>query len=228
MAWALIAGVLRAYFRTNEVISTLMLNFIALNLIDYLVVDTASIWRDPLSAGHPQGAPLPDSVLLPLMFDQADIGVLVAVVAAVVVWLGLKVSVSAYRSSIPGDSEGAARYAGVARRIIVTAFAVSGALCGLAGAIMVTNVARQGGADPRVGARIHRHRGGDAGAVAAHLVHPHCHPHGRADERRPRALELAGITPDVIIVLQGALLLLVVAGQFFASYRIARPSRSAA
>ena len=36
----------RAYLRTNEVISTLMLNFIALYLIGYLVVDTASLWRD--------------------------------------------------------------------------------------------------------------------------------------------------------------------------------------
>ena len=141
MAWSLIAGVLRAYQRTNEVISTLMLNFIALNLIDYLVVDTASLWRDPLSAGHPQGAPLPDAVLLPLLFDQADLGIVIAVVAAILVWLMLRYSVWGYKASVLGDSEGAAAYAGIdARRVTVAAFALSGALCGLAGAIQVTNV----------------------------------------------------------------------------------------
>ncbi len=228
MAWSLIAGVLRAYRRTNEVISTLMLNFIALNLIDYLVVDTASLWRDPLSAGHPQGAPLPDAVLLPLLFDQADLGIVIAVVAAILVWLMLRYSVWGYKASVLGDSEGAAAYAGIdARRVTVAAFALSGALCGLAGAIQVTNVTLsldKAGLTPGLGL-------GYTGIVVAMLVRLQplwCVPMAivmAALMNAGPALELAGITPDVILVLQGMLLLLVVGGQFFTSYRIARPSQ---
>src|SRR5439155_18306955 len=62
--WALIPGVLRAFGRTNEIITSLMLNYAAGYLLTYLIFDSASYWRDTSSLqarAFPQGKPVPDS-----------------------------------------------------------------------------------------------------------------------------------------------------------------------
>ena len=115
---------------------------------------------------------------------------MIAVVAAILVWLMLRYSVWGYKASVLGDSQGAASYAGIdARRVTVAAFALSGALCGLAGAIQVTNVTLsldKAGAHAGPGTGIHRHRGGNAGAAAAAVVRADGDRDGGVDERRSR------------------------------------------
>ena len=66
-ALALIPGVLRAFFSTNEIIISLMLNYVAALLLDYLIFDSKSYWRDtstPDARVFPQGKTLPDSATL--------------------------------------------------------------------------------------------------------------------------------------------------------------------
>ncbi|HMJ01813.1 MAG TPA: ABC transporter permease, partial [Conexibacter sp.] len=138
--WASIAAVPRAYLGTNEIISTLMLNFVALNLMTYLVLGSRSFWRDPVSA-QPIGRQVPETALLPPFFDQADVGILLVVAVALGVWLLMQRTRWGYAVRVAGDSRRAAVYAGIdVRRTIVAVLCLSGALAGLAGAIQVTNV----------------------------------------------------------------------------------------
>ena len=63
--WASLAAVPRVYLGTNEIITTLMLNFIALNLMQYLVLGSSSPWRDPEATQFPQGRPILENGRIP-------------------------------------------------------------------------------------------------------------------------------------------------------------------
>ncbi|MFV9673731.1 MAG: ABC transporter permease, partial [Acidimicrobiia bacterium] len=63
--WASLSAVPKVYLGTNEIITTLMLNFIALNLMNYLVLGSFSPWRDPESSQFPQGRPIIESGRIP-------------------------------------------------------------------------------------------------------------------------------------------------------------------
>ena len=138
--WAGIAGYLRARFGVLEVISTIMLNFVAMNLVSYAV-------RGPLQEPtgiYPQTATFADAARLPRLFTDARLhaGVFAAVIAAVAAWWFLGRTASGFRLRAAGASPSAARVSGrlnVARASLV-AMIVSGALAGLAGGIEVTGV----------------------------------------------------------------------------------------
>jgi general nucleoside transport system permease protein len=138
--WAGIAAVLRARFRVLEVISTILLNFVAINLVSYLV-------RGPLqepSRIYPQTPPIPDSAQLPRLGEgtRLHVGFLVAVAACAVCWWVLRFTASGFRLRIAGASPNAARVAALidVPRVTTLAFLASGGLAGLAGAIEVTGV----------------------------------------------------------------------------------------
>ena len=63
----------------NEIITTLMLNFIALNLLNYLIFGSSSPWRDPEVSAFPTGRPIPDSGRFPEFFNRLDIGFIIAI-----------------------------------------------------------------------------------------------------------------------------------------------------
>ena len=139
-AWAAIAALLRRYFGVLEVISTIMLNFVALYLVGYLV-------RGPLQEPthiYPQSATLPELARLPRLIPatRLHIGLLVAVIAAVACWWIVAHFAAGFRLRAVGANPNAAGIAGridVARTTART-FVASGALAGLAGAIEVTGV----------------------------------------------------------------------------------------
>jgi ABC-type uncharacterized transport system permease subunit len=94
-AYAGIPGILRAYFRTNEIITTLMLTYVAGLLLNYLIYDSDSYWRDlstPTGRVFPQGKFLSDAASWPALtrtFDLGPVGVVVTVLAAVyLLWQG--------------------------------------------------------------------------------------------------------------------------------------------
>jgi simple sugar transport system permease protein len=141
--WALIPGVLRALAHTNEIITSLMLNYVAAYLITYLIFDSASYWRDvsTLQArAFPQGKPMPDgaewstfgsSVVLPL-------GFLVGLLVAAVLWALYARTRFGFEVSVIADSARAARSAGMrTRRKIIAVMAISGAIAGVGGASQV-------------------------------------------------------------------------------------------
>ena len=140
-AWAVIPGLLRAYFNTNEIITTLMLNYVAGLFLTYLIFDSQSFWRDlsTFSArAFPQGKHLPDLAFWPT-FDLGvaivPFGFVLGIVAAVLLWLYYGSTSLGFAARVLGDSPAAARYAGIkTRRVVVAMMALSGALAGLGGA----------------------------------------------------------------------------------------------
>jgi ABC-type uncharacterized transport system permease subunit len=129
--WALVPAVPRAYVGLNEVISTLLLNYVALLVVDYLVFGA---WADPSAFNFPYSPAFSDSARLPMLFGDVHLGLILALAATVIVAFVLGHTVWGYELRTSGASAGAARYAGmpVARNILI-AMAASGALSGLAG-----------------------------------------------------------------------------------------------
>ena len=139
-AWAWIAAELRVRFHVLEVISTIMLNFVAAYLISYLV-------RGPLQEAthvYPQTESIVDAARLPRLFvgTRLHLGFVVACVACGTGWWILRYTSAGFRLRAVGANPYAAHSAGQidVNRVTSYAFLVSGALAGLAGAIEVTGV----------------------------------------------------------------------------------------
>ncbi|MGH8874779.1 MAG: ABC transporter permease subunit, partial [Acidimicrobiia bacterium] len=75
--WAALAAVPRVLSGTNEILTTLMLNFVALNLMNYLIFGSPSPWRDPTATNFPQGRPIPEGATLPALVGRLHWGFLV-------------------------------------------------------------------------------------------------------------------------------------------------------
>jgi ABC-type uncharacterized transport system permease subunit len=138
--WAGIAAVLRVRYRVLEVISTIMLNFVAAYAVSYLV-------RGPLQEPthiYPQTPTFVLAAQLPKLSagTRLHLGFVIAVCGCAVVWSGMRYTAAGFRLRAVGANAAAARSAGGVNVEAVTihAFLVSGALAGLAGAIEVSGV----------------------------------------------------------------------------------------
>ena len=138
-AFAAVPGALLAYLEANEVITTIMLNFVATSTALYLV---SNHFKDPESFAN-QTVPLPDHALFPnLIFDARDdfslLALLLAVVALLAVWYLLNHTALGYDIRTSGIQPDAAEYGGVdAERTILSGMVLSGALAGIGGAVYV-------------------------------------------------------------------------------------------
>lgn len=141
-AWGAIPGLLRAYLGANEIITSLMLNYVAIALSEWLVHD---FWRSPTSFGFPGTESLPDAAWLPRWgTTRVHLGLLFGVIAAVLLWGLLRRTRWGYEVSVMGENPRAARYAGMpTRRTIVLVMVLSGALAGLAGMSEVAGIGHQ-------------------------------------------------------------------------------------
>jgi ABC-type uncharacterized transport system permease subunit len=144
--WGLVPGVLRALLGVNEIITTLMLNYVALFWIQFWVFGPWNVGGFPLTKTFPPEASLPQlsdfARGVPAFAGlTVHLGLIFGLVAAGLVWVLLERSRWGYEIRLIGDSPRAARYAGldITRNIIVV-FAVSGALAGLAGMSEVSGV----------------------------------------------------------------------------------------
>lgn len=141
--WGGIPGLLKAYFNVNEILSTVMLNAIAVQIMNFLLrgpmIDPAQLEK---ASKIPQTARLLDAFRLPrLVPTRLHLGFLIAVVLAVLVYILLWRTTLGYRIRAVGQNPDASRYGGIrVRRRIVTALLLSGAFAGLAGAIQVFGV----------------------------------------------------------------------------------------
>jgi simple sugar transport system permease protein len=145
-AWSIIPALARVYLGVNEIISTLMFNFIAASWVIYWA---GTKWGESASAGSVKSERVPEQTLLesiPIGDYLIPIGFVVALIFGALVWLFLRGSVFGYEMSIIGSSPRAATYAGMpTRRITVAVFALGGVAAGLAGVVeMLTNVQRFG------------------------------------------------------------------------------------
>ena len=138
-AWASVPGWLRRQFGVLEVISTIMMNFVALYLVGYLVRGPL---QEPLGI-YPQSSSLPEGVRLPLLGGtRLHIGFRLALACAVGAWWALRATAAGFRVRVLGANPEAARSAGLidVRRTTFRTVLLSGALAGLAGAVEVTGV----------------------------------------------------------------------------------------
>jgi simple sugar transport system permease protein len=140
-ALALIPAILRAFFSTNEIITSLMLNYVGALVLNYLIFDSQSYWRDtssPTAKVFPQGKPLPDAASWPVSHVGSlyiPFGLLLGIVIATVVWLLYTRTRFGFEVQVIGDSPRAASYAGMrTRRKILAVMALSGAIAGIGGA----------------------------------------------------------------------------------------------
>ncbi len=137
--WSYLPAIPRAYLGVNEIITTLMLNYVAILWVDYLVYGP---WKDPDGFNFPLSAPFPDWAMLPTIGgSRIHAGVLFALVLAVLLYVVLFRSKWGFEIRVIGSSETAARYAGMnIRRNILAVMFISGALCGLAGMAEVSGI----------------------------------------------------------------------------------------
>jgi ABC-type uncharacterized transport system permease subunit len=139
-AWGSIPGLLRAFLHTNEIITSLMLNYVAALVLNYLIFDSLSYWRDTSATGQvfPQGKALSEASAWPtLSVGSVEIpfGFLLAAVLAILMWVLYTRTRFGFEAQVIGDSPRAARYAGMrTRRKIVAIMCLSGAIAGLGGA----------------------------------------------------------------------------------------------
>lgn len=137
--WGAIPGFLKARFGAHEVITTIMLNFIAINLATYLALNTFS--DDGLVPGTATIDPAVRISPIGFGLGRANYGLLVALAAAVVVYLLLWRTRLGFRIRAVGLSPGAANYAGMSIGTnTVLALAIGGALAGLGGGVEVMGV----------------------------------------------------------------------------------------
>jgi ABC-type uncharacterized transport system permease subunit len=134
--WAGIAAMLRVALRIPEAITTLLLNYVAIDVMLYLIYDP---WKDPSGTGQPTSKPLTSSAELP-KFSIGDaklnIGILVALAAAGLMFVVLRKTAWGFTLRVVGGNGEAAKRAGLpVSRLLLSAMLVGGALAGLAGMV---------------------------------------------------------------------------------------------
>ncbi len=157
--WAFIPGYLKAKLNVNEIITTLMMNYIAISFVNYFVFDVWSEGGFQMSPQFPKNAWLPrltdfGSQIPELRGLTTHLGLIIACIAAIIVWWIIYRSRWGYEIRLIGDNPRAAKYAGIniARNIILVML-LSGALAGLGGMSEITGVVHrlQGSISPGYG-----------------------------------------------------------------------------
>lgn len=133
-AYAFIPALLKVRFNTNEILSSLMLVYVAQLFLDWLV---RGPWRNPQGFNFPETRNFHEYAILPEIWSasgRAHWGFVFAIVAALVLWFMLSKTLKGFEVKVIGQSPRAGRFAGFsAGRMVVFAFLVSGAMAGLAG-----------------------------------------------------------------------------------------------
>lgn len=216
--WGLIPAVLKAYLKVNEIITTLMLNYIAILWVQYLYYGP---WKDPQGYGFPGTAKFPEYTWLPRITGRLHLGFVFGLIAAAVIWLVLDRTRWGYEIRLIGENPRAARYAGVGiARNIVLVMCLSGGLAGLAGMADVAGISYRLQQGLAVGY-------GFTAIIVAWLA-----------RLNPWAIILVsillaallvggdqiqivmGLPASMALVLQGAILFFMLGGTIFTSYRL--------
>jgi simple sugar transport system permease protein len=137
MAWAGLTALLRDKFNANEILVSLMLVYVAVQVLGYLVFGP---WKDPNGYNFPQTKSFEAVTRIPRLFDgsRVSVGVLFALVGVAGVWVFLFRTRAGFAQQVGGLAPAASRYAGFSsRRALWIALLVSGGMAGLAGALEV-------------------------------------------------------------------------------------------
>lgn len=132
--YAAIPALLKTRFNTNEILSSLMLVYVAQLFLDWIV---RGPWRNPEGFNFPESREFDAEAILPELLPasgRADLGIIFAIVATLLTWFMMSYMLRGFQVSVLGQSARAGRFAGFsANRMVFFAFLFSGALAGLAG-----------------------------------------------------------------------------------------------
>jgi ABC-type uncharacterized transport system permease subunit len=137
--WAGIPAWLLYRFGINEILTTVLMNFVSFSLIDYVATE---IWRDPM-AGHPTTLPIGAGGELPLLVARPPLnaGIILAVFVAVVVYVYTNRTAAGYELVATGANPRASMVYGInVRQMFLLSLILGGALAGLSGAIEVAGI----------------------------------------------------------------------------------------
>lgn len=130
--WGLIPAIFKAKFNTNETLFTLMMNYVALLLVKILI----NVW-DPVHGGGGI-TKFNDNFYFPSLGSQFTINIILVLIITVVVFIYLRFTKHGYELSVVGESRNTAQYVGInINKIILRTMILSGAICGLCGALMI-------------------------------------------------------------------------------------------
>lgn len=134
--WAAIPAFMKAFAKTDEIVVTLMLNYVAIFFVDYLVYGP---WKDPKGYGFPGTAEFSSAAKLPIvMGGQVHLGIIFVIVLAVVLQYVYRRTKWGFNSNIVGDNAQAAKYAGInVKSYTIISLIVSGAIAGMGGAVQM-------------------------------------------------------------------------------------------
>ncbi|MBE6761552.1 MAG: ABC transporter permease [Ruminococcaceae bacterium] len=129
--WAVIPAIFKAYWNTNETLFTLMMNYVAIQLVSYFLkvfVKTGSGVLSPMSEFG-----------FPVIFNQPYLlNIIIVAALTVAVYIYLKYTKQGYEISVVGESQNTANYIGInVKKVVIRTLIVSGALCGIAGLLLV-------------------------------------------------------------------------------------------
>ncbi len=223
--WALGPGLARAELGVSEIITTLMLNEVALRLIRYL---QNGRWKDPEGFGFPNIEARPDQAQLGAIWERAHLGVIIAIaVIAAFAWF-VNRSAWGYELDIAGASPKTATYAGISMRgKVLGVMVLSGAIAGLAGGIELTGTAARLSENISNGF-------GFAGIIVAALAL--MRPSGvalvavafSAVQVGGLSIQTLGVSPAVSAIIQALILFGAIAAVVFSTYELRRVERKVA
>ena len=130
--WGLIPAIFKTRFNSNETLFTLMMNYVAIQIVAYYTLE----WSVPKGSGTPRT--LEFGQLPTILGQKYLVNILIVAIITVIVYIYLKYSKQGYEISVVGESENTARYIGInVKKVVLRTMAISGALCGVAGFLLV-------------------------------------------------------------------------------------------
>ncbi|BCJ97413.1 ABC transporter permease [Anaerocolumna chitinilytica] len=137
MLWGLLPAVFKAYYNTNETLFTLMLNYVAMQIVTFCIV----FWENPTGSntvGIINGATR-QGWFGNVFGLQYGLNVIIVLIMTVAVYLYMRHSKQGYEIAVVGESQNTAMYAGInVKKVIIRTMLISGGICGLAGSIIVS------------------------------------------------------------------------------------------
>lgn len=225
--WGLIPGLLKAYLTVDEIVTTLMLNVVAIQLYDLLLIQ----WlRDP-TAGFIATASFPTSATLPVIIPgtRVTIMIFVAILAVAAVWFLINRTPFGFEQKMLGSNSKFAEYGGInTKRVIALSMAISGILAGLAGAYLVMgllkrvpiNLSTGLGFEGIVVALLARNN--PIGIVFTGLFYGYLRTGAQIMDRS------SDVTREVVLVIQAIIILLVTAERLLPAFLANRARRNPA
>lgn len=216
--WALLAALPKALWNVNETIVSLMMNYIALLLLDFLCYGP---WMNKEGLNLPYTATISDSLHLPNLFGtNINIGIVIALLIAIFFYWFFRHTTAGYQISVIKNSPQAAKYAGInIKKNILLVMGISGALAGLAGVVKVMGITYRLQPGLPAGA-------GFAAIVIAYL--------GKFNpfaviivsflfgglSTGSYTVQIFGVPSQIATMIQGSILLFVLMGEFFVRNKI--------